>query len=31
MVKLPRIYFDDEGNPSLSLSKLEDKKKGKES
>ena len=30
MVKLPIIYFDDEGNPSLSPPKLEDKKKGKE-
>jgi len=28
--KLPTIYFNDEGNPSLSPPKLEDKKKGKE-
>ena len=30
MVKLPRIYFDDEGNPSLSPLKSKNKKKGKE-
>ena len=30
MTKLPTIYFDDKGNPSLSPPKLEDKKKGKE-
>jgi len=29
MTKLPTIYFDDEGNLSLSPPKLEDKKKGK--
>jgi len=30
MTKLPIIYFDDEGNPSLSPPKSKDKKKGKE-
>jgi len=27
--KLPTIYFDDEGNPSLSSPNLEQKKRGK--